>query len=544
METELERKRKQLLAALYRRDYSAAIQIYEAVWTHMHARTELSEADQKTVNQTQQVYRAFKHEITADLEIRMADIYHHIRKKMADIVRNQVRQPSYVTFDQWAENLGLNEQQVAVMLRTVSSLQITIGCSNCCRRCNEWALPFVRKHFDYEAVIRFLDDLFQNGNTAFTLYNASDPLEWQDKENTIADIMQVMTAKKYIPKFGLLTKIPKKTERIAETLLKEGRDIGVSITPKNRFKIAAIEKRTGKKFEVQHDVDQLEIPAGRDEDFSAVKSSITDNYGTEITPEGAFVIIPTFTSALNPTGQYRLPVSSETTFFIEKKAGYDAWSVAYFKPLTAVDVSGKPYPLETLLEPQIQNILQDSGSEDATPPGMMTLAEFFKTFEPPAVKRRKALLPSIVKEFHQTIIGAGKGNIAQQRKQFRTLIKQYIAFCRMERVNQFKIYAFSYFLNAITAYLKHHPAEREMIQYLRREDAAVYLEQFDSTFKKSSLPVDKIVETCEENTFSLFQTMMFRLLEDPEDDMIHGFIERYPARYDVDADRFVAFRNG
>ena len=66
------------------------------------------------------------------------------------------------------------------------------------------------------------------------------------------------------------------------------------------------------------------IPAGLDEDFATVKSSVTDNYGIEFTPEAAWMVIPTFTSALNPTGQCRLPMGDAPPGLeAEARAVYD-----------------------------------------------------------------------------------------------------------------------------------------------------------------------------------------------------------------------------
>ncbi len=532
-------KRRELLTTIYGKDYTRAEGIYKEVGEKIDKAHGLSEVDQKTINQMQHAFNRFKEEIQANCNSGVIGTYHHIRKRMAEIVKAQTRNVSYVSYDDWAANLGIDDTQVETMLGTVTTLQMTMGCTNYCRRCNEWALPFVRKHFTFNTVKHFLDNFFKNGNSSFSLYNASDPLDWKHQDKNIIDITAYMAEKGYRLQYGLLTKVPKGTEEIAEDLLINDADIGVSITKKNRSKVAMIEERAGRSFDVQHDVDQLEIPAGLDEDFSEIKSSITDNYGTEITPEGAFIIIPTFTSALNPTGQCRIKVNSETQFFLDKKVGRDAWPVEYFKPLNAIDLNGREFTLEVLLDAQIENILQDKGSIEATPPGMMTLSEYFKTFEPAAAKRRKSLLPSIVKEYRQKILFGEDRDPAYRQMRFREKVKQYIAFCRMERVVEFKKYAFSYFLKSIADYVKHHPVEREIILHLRKKETEMHHQRFDKLFIKSSVPTDRIVDEFENDPFILFQSMMFRLLKNSDNTIIHDFINQYPSCYDPETDRFV-----
>jgi len=359
-----DKKRDEFLAAIYGGNFGNAERIYKDVLDKIDTAVELSEVDLKAVNQIQHAFRTFRGQINENLSGDIRGIYERMRKRLAKDTSEQVKNVKYIEYDEWFQRMGLRKEQFRIMLGTVSTLQITVGCSVFCRRCNEWALPGPRKHFSFDAVVRFIEELFDAGNSEFSLYCASDPLDWECGDKSIIDILAFMAEHGYKARYGLLTKIPRGAEKKIETLASMGADIGISITGRNRFKVENIENAVGKKLEVQHDFDKLLIPAGLDEDFSSIKSSITDNYGTEITPEGAFLVIPTFTSALNPTGQRRIPITADTDFFVKKSVGRDALPVEYFKPLKAIDLKGQEITLEKLFEAQSAEVLFFQFEED------------------------------------------------------------------------------------------------------------------------------------------------------------------------------------
>ncbi len=526
-----DRKRDEFLGSIFRGDFGDTERIYKDISDKIDKAIEFSEVDLKAINQIQHAFRTFRKQITENVIDDIRQTYARTRKRLAKAVRGQVKDVKYIEYEAWYEKMGLTTEQSRTMLGTVSTLQITVGCSVFCRRCNEWALPGPRKHFTFDAVRRFVKDMFDAGNSEFALYCASDPLDWEWEDKSIIDILGFMAEQGFKTRYGLLTKIPRGSEKKLETLLKMGADIGVSITDRNRSKAVNIENAVGKKLEVQHDFDDLLIPAGLDEDFVGIKSSITDNYGTEITPEGAFLVIPTFTSALNPTGQCRIPITGDTHFFLKKRVGRDALPVEYFKPLKAIDLKGREFTLDRLFEAQIENILLDNGSEELTPPGMMTMHEYFKTYEPDAVKRRKTLLPAVAKGLRKEILLQEKyrENSRQKRfNHFRQRVRDYSESCRMKNVIGYKKNAFSYYLKSIAEYLKTHPVERAIILYLRRKDREKYEKDYLSVFKAHEPRVDSLLEKSETETFDLFQVLMFMLLEDPDNKTVQTFIKDNP----------------
>ena len=321
-----ETKRNLFLAALFEKNWIAAKDLYIVIANAVELSSCLSEVDQKAVNQIQHAFKKMGGRIQKPYVIDMRKAGFRIRKKMAEIVRNQINTPIFAGYFCWYQALGLKEHAFHVMLRTVANLQMTSGCNNFCRRCNEWALPGARKHFSFYAVKILLTRLFETGNSDFLLYGASDPLDWKCDGKSIVDIIRFLRKKEYKTTYGMLTKMPGGTESVFEELLDMDADIGISVTKKNRDKIKKIQRKTGKSIELQHDVDELTIPSGLDEDFSSIKSSITDNYGTEITPDGAFLIIPAFTSALNLTGQHKIPVTGDIDFFLKKRF-FPKWEV-------------------------------------------------------------------------------------------------------------------------------------------------------------------------------------------------------------------------
>jgi len=526
-----DKKRDEFLASIYDECFEDTTRIYKEISDRIHTSDTLSEVDLKAVNQIQHAFKTFRNQFAADSSGDIRQIYERIRKRLARDVRRQVRDVRYIEYDAWQEQMGLAKEQFHIMLGTVCTLQLTVGCSVFCRRCNEWALPGPRKHFTFEAAKKFIKELFEAGNSEFVLYCASDPLDWKCGEKNVVDILSFMKEHGYNAQYGLLTKIPRGSEKNIEALFKMDADIGFSVTDKNRFKVEKLQGTAGKKLDLQHDFDTLLIPSGLDEDFTTIKSSITDNYGTEITPEGAFLVIPTFTSPLNLTGQRRIPITADMNFFLKKRVGRDALPVEYFKPLKAVDLKGQEFTLDGLFEAQIENILLDNDSEQLTPPGMIGLHEYFKTYEPDAVERRKSLLPAVEKRLRKEIVHQEKykGNSRQRRDDhFKQQVEDYFMSCQMEHVMEYKKNAFSYYMKCISDYLKTHPVEREIILFLRKKDWEKYKNIYPAMFEEHDHNVPDILEKAEIDAFDIFQILMSRLMNDPDNKSIQTFIENYP----------------
>jgi hypothetical protein len=526
-----DQKRNEFLACIYSGNFRDAENVYKAISQRIHNTSELSELDQKAINQLQQAAKRFRPQLIENSQGGLMAAYEAIRKRLARAVRWQTKNIEFIGYDQWAQKTGLTEDITHVMFKTVSTLQMTVGCSISCRRCNEWALPVPRKHFTFDAATRLIRELFDAGNSDFALYCASDPLDWRCGEKNIVDIIGFMSDRGYKSRYGLLTKIPRGSGNIVKALLTLGADIGFSITDKNRSKAERIKDEAGIDIEVQHDFDQLLIPAGLDEDFISIKSSITDNYGTEITPEGAFLIVPAFTSSLYPTGQCRVPVTHDTRFFLKKRVGRDALPIQYFKPLEAVDSDGREFIPNELFDVQIANILLDNGSDQLTPPGMMNLREYFKTYEPDAIMRRRGLLPAVAKGLKKDILLNGKDKEESRKKRytrFRQAVGDYSRTCRISEVQKLKINSFSFYLESISRYLKSHPAEGDIIRFLRRQDREKAINEYRA-LKGHGRPVYDLITNRETDTFNMFQILMFQLMEDPDNEEVHGFIRDHPA---------------
>ncbi len=514
-----DRKRNEFLVAIYDGDFQAVLNVYNEILEKFNGLREPGEEDLKALYQIQHAFRVFRRRVPEPLMLELRNLYTCIRKKLTRITRDQTRDVSHIDYEAWAFGTGLSEKLLSVLFQTVTSLQMSVGCSNTCRRCNEWALPGVRKHFSFDAVTTLIQKIFQTGNRNFALYSASDPLDWQDKEKTVAHIWKFMAVHGYHPRYGLLTKIPKGSEKTIAVLLGDKADIGFSITSKNREKAQKIETTLQKKLEWQHDFDDLLIPAGRDDDFLTIKPSVVDSYGAEITPEGVFMVIPTFTSALYPTGQCRIRVTSHMGFCLKQKVGRAALPVAYFKPLEAVDRDGRIFTLDHLLDAQIENILLDTGDEGVSPPGMMNLREYFQTFAPAAVQQRRLLLPAVIKGLQKEILRQEKykeENKKERCRHFRQQVRGYMSFCSKMDIGMHRKNAFDDFLKTIADYLKSHPVERRIISKLREKDRPQYVKKHPEIFMKDVPNMDHLLNENEKDLFSLFEAMLFRLLDDPK----------------------------
>ncbi len=564
MSLDFEVEKNKMLAGLYTGRYDEFEESVDNVLSKLENSdfSTLSEIDRKTLNQINLIFQKFRKIIGLNCNNKTDSAVRAIKKYIIDMVRYQVKNPVYVDYETWRETVGQGESALDVIFANVSSLQLSVGCSNFCRRCNEWALPGVRMHFTFDAAIELVTRIFQMGNNEFSLYSASDPLDWRHGTKTIADIIKVMKNRGYKCRFGLLTKIPKGSGRVLENLIAMDCDFALSVTNRNRNRIKRFENKSGTKFSVQHDTDDLLIPAGLDEDFITIKSSITDNYGIEITPEGASIIIPTFTSALHPTGQSRIPVTSKTGFFLKKKVGMDALPVEYFKPLDAVDLNGKSLLLYDLTDPQIENIMLDQGLYGGcTPPGMMNLEEYFMTFEKDAVSARKNAIQAVACRLKNEIFNQRSTEVnkhqpalfsckqlyeyktsrALLRQEFRDRLHAYIDFCIPDKVVEYKKFTFSFFLEAIINYISRHEYERDIILRLREKDRKRYSEYINQ-LSGDRFGFDEIIQIMEKDSgitgFDLFQMMMFRVIDDPCDKTINKFIKDNPAVYSHDTGRF------
>lgn len=537
-----ENERVAFIAAMVCGDMDAAQTLLTGVHARLKALSPLSEADQKAINQMLAAAKKISHASRETAGQTLRQTRARVKTAMAQVVRAEVRSVEYMEYADWRKSLGLDDTRYRVMLENVATCQLSVGCSNFCRRCNEWALAGVRRLFSFDAAQRIVTDLHAVGNDRYALYCASDPLDYRCGDGTIADLLRYMQKQGYANRFGLLTKVPRGSENLAKQFLEEDVDIAVSLTEKNKSRVARLEKRVGKKFKAHHDTAELMIPAGLDEDFSTVKSSITDNYGIELTPEAAWMVIPTFTSALQPTGQYRFPVTTASEWFIKKRVGREALPVEYFKPLLVCGKDGRAFVLDHLLAPQVENILLDNGDEVLTPPGMMNLAEYFKTFDPEIVRHRKRLAPVAIENLRRQVFQAadrmGRDRQALEAA-FASKKQDYLDFCDPEKVAGFKRKAFGYFLAAVVDYLETHPTEREIVRYLRREDAAAWNENTGGENRPGMTLMDTLLSGSGMNTFDCFSYCLYRLLVNPADGALAAFISVTPARYDPESGRFV-----
>jgi len=542
MENFYERARVAFTAAMIRGDVEAASRRLKNVSAALQGRPRLSEMSQKAIRQLLAAAKKIGAGQPEFVGRALRQPRAELKTALARVARAQVHSVEHVGYDDWRRKLALDDDQYRLLLQNVASCQLSVGCSNFCRWCNEWALPGVRKHFSFDAAQRIVRDLHLCGNESYALYGASDPLDYRCGNRTIADLLEFMRRQGYRPRFGLLTKVPRGSKAIARRCLAADADIAVSLTAKNRARVAAIELEVGKTFKAHHDTAELVIPAGLDEDFSTVKSSITDNYGIEITPEAAWMVIPTFTSALYPTGQCRFPITAIPEGFILKRVGREALPVEYFKPLSVTGSDGRRLVLDHLLAPQVANILLDGGDQGPTPPGMMSLAEYFKTFEPDIVRRRERMAPVVIESLRRQVFATAK-TAGSDRQVLEALFlrkqQAFLDFCDPVKVAGLKRKALAFFLAAAVAYLNTHPDECEIIRHLRRGEGNESEGQRSPAGQPGVTVVEILLSESGTSAFDCFRSLLDRLLADPSDGTVATFLDTTPARYDPELDRFV-----
>lgn len=533
----LDQKKNEFLAALYENDVQAAQRIYQEIAVHALGLCRLSEISEKRLNQIQTIYKRFLPVLSKQDAFGIRNTHDRVKALLLNTVRQSSQRMDHVTFLAWKSRLGLRLCQENLLFRTAMTFQLTSGCSNYCRRCNEWALPGVRSHFSYDAILEILNTMAAQQNKEISLYGASDPLDWAQADKTISDIIDLLDT---LPiEYSLLTKVPKGKTQVLKALLAKHANLSVSITSKNKARINAIEQTLEADISKQHDLDDLLIPAGLDEDFLSIKPSITDGYGTEITPDGAFIIIPTFTSALHPFGHKKIPVTRETDFFPVKKTGRTALLVDYFKPLQGYDLDGNKAHLPGLLDVQVESILLDNGTDQLTPPGMRSLKEYLSIFERPARLQRKKMTLSVVKRLKKQFLCRGrfKQLPAHSRDTYLKKINHHLDLCQEKKCVQAKLHAVSFFLTEVHHYQQRHPEKLKIVQFLLKDEISNSFKTHGDQ-EKSHTPQTWLSDP-DLDAFGLFRFYLFSLLSPVKRQPVLDFILAYASAYDPLTDIFV-----
>ena len=492
---------------------------------------ELGETDEKYLRQALTALVRYKHLINNHSALKTQT--HQLKNLLVNKVR--LADPGHMTYGQWENHLDIAGWQRPYIFREAITFQMTSGCSNFCRRCNEWALPKVRGHFSYDAVNTFIDTFLAHGNTDLALYGGSDPLDWSDNSR---DITHVLNRLKTASRFSLLTKIPKGKDDLAMALIKARIPMSVSLTDRNRDRINSLEQQMGQTFAKQHATADLLIPAGLDEDFATVKPSITDSYGTEISPDGCFAVIPAFTSALHPFGHKKIRITRKTKFIPQKKIGRPALLVDYFKPLQVVTEKGATV-LHTLMDVQVENILFDNGTDELTPPGMRSLREYFDVFSDKARLKRKSMTPSVVKRIKTKYLkGRRFKDLCPDKKQgMKNEIIDHIRFTRKEIVEQAKICSISFFLAAIHAYIQKQPVKCQIIRYMTLQEYSRVKTRFQ--ILEPVAPIIQRLETLGIDPWLLFRYYALSLVHKGPVKEVTQFIKYVPAVFHPKKDRFI-----
>lgn len=526
----MENLKNRILVALFSQNtYQLKVLLDQAAETAKNPG--LGETDEKYLRQAQTALVRHKHQLDTDTGLKRQ--IKHLRRLLAEKVCRA--EPGHMGYGAWKNCLNLVPWQYPYVFSEAITFQMTSGCSNFCRRCNEWALPKVRRHFSFDAVNTFIQKFLEHGNRDLALYGGSDPLDWCDLPH---DITHVLNRLEGLCHFSLLTKIPTGKGELAKALIKAGIPMSVSLTDRNRNKIGLLEMQMGQPFTKQHATADLLIPAGLDEDFSTVKPSITDSYGTEISLDGCFSVIPAFTSALHPFGHKKIRITAQSAFIPRKKIGRPALLVDYFKPLDVVTEQGFSI-LPALLDVQVENILFDNGRDELTPPGMRSIREYFDVFSDNARCKRKNLTPSVVKRIKNRYLNATRFHDLCPAKQIalKNEILDHVRFTRKDIVAQARTCSISFFLAAIHAYIQSQPIKCQIIRQLTLQeymDLAVLFQDTDPM-----LPISQRLESPDTDPWLLFRYHALSLVHKGLTKQVDQFIQGYPGIFHPEKDRFI-----
>ncbi len=575
----LENKKNELLLALYEKKYQAASQIFNNILLHIKSIEQSNEnsadknsadknsADgnsanensEKLLNQIHVIIKKFSKKIPEHILLKIKENNKSLKAHITDSLKQQSKKISHINLQPWEERLGLNQIQKNLLYKTAMTFQLTIGCSNYCRRCNEWALPKVRSHFSFDAIKKILLFMAEQKNDDISLYGASDPLDWKEikndweeikngwkgKEKNISDIIEYLNKISF--KYNILTKVPIGKEYLLKELLKSNANLSVSITSKNKNRISKIEKTCKTTISKQHDLDELLIPAGLDEDFISIKPSITDGYGTEITPDGAFIIIPTFTSALHPFGHKKIPINLKTQFFPIKKTGRDALLVDYFKPLNGYNLKNQILCLDYLLDVQVESIILDNGKENLTPPGMRSVKEYLSIFEDKPRLQRKKMTKSVIKRLKKQFLENSnfKDLSHQTKKIYLKKIKCHLDLCKKDDCLKTKLFTISFFLESISKYICVNRVKTGIktgtktgiMKFLLKDEIRQNADAISD--RALTISAEELLNSNDIDSFDIFRFYIFNLLDRSDHNTTDKFIKKYPSQYDTVADIFV-----
>jgi len=531
-----EGKKNAFLEAIYENNGIEAESIYGQILIAAQQSTgHLTETQEKYLRQIQVAFKRFNSFLLVHASPKIADLYRKLQSIIQKNVREQSRHPKGVAYNTWRDRMDLAPWQLELLFTHAVTFQMTSGCSNYCRRCNEWALPKIRSHFTKDAVNTILEKLIHCDNRDLALYGASDPLDWEDFPH---DLESILSGLDDPPQFSILTKIPRGKEGLLKGLLEKKVPLSVSLTDRNRSRIEALEAKINRPITKQHASKDLLIPAGLDEDFISVKPSITDAYGTEITPEGACIIIPTFTSGLHPFGHKKLLITRQTAFFPVKKIGRQALLVDYFKPLEVVGKDKHPFHLPTLLDVQVESVLLDDGSDELTPPGMRSLKEYFSIFDDIPRLQRKRLTRSVMMRLKKQFLTQGgyQALTVKKKTDYRKKIAAHLEFCKKNVVATSRRCALSFFLKAVTRFIEEQPVKSRIIAFFLKDETLVLRKKY-KVFADRQKAISLLGS--EADAWEIFRFFATSLLAGRHGKGVSKFIIACPSKYDPIADRFV-----
>ena len=177
----IETKKNELLAAVYEDDESGIEQTLSALLNHIRSFDSFSENDEKRINQILAILKRFRTGFSRPLKRKLDPGIRQLKKRVLNQLKTQRHAIRTHHFQDWKKKANLNPDQLKLIFKTAMTFQLTSGCSHFCRRCNEWALPCVRSGFSYPAVCRIIDQMVDQQNEEISLYGASDPLDWEDR---------------------------------------------------------------------------------------------------------------------------------------------------------------------------------------------------------------------------------------------------------------------------------------------------------------------------------------------------------------------------
>jgi len=424
---------------------------------------------------------------------------------------------------------GLDERQIALILRETQHFQLNKGCSVACARCGLNRVKKVRNNISWQAFLKIVDILRKyniakvNSSKGRLLasYMSTDSIDYRTKEgHTIVDANNALIKNTGVP-FLNMTKVPRGGEETTRQMWETPSPIiisafsrGVRAKEIDDLVYGWDQTYTDRTSELRDQgEDKLVSPIGRSYNGNGIEISIISSNACDVTPEGSFSAVPTSVNPIYPDGYARFDISEKTRYitkfetFSSNLPQITEFGDNYFLPLKVVDMDTEETKrMSHLLEPQIVETIIDEGV-------------FIETVEGKyRVDRHKV---------------AGSGESTNLRGFFEGN-KYHTQFYEGTPEN-----IMAFYLEEIKRYLLSHKREHKILQKVKRDNPPDGLDLEKDVAIDLPAELQDIFLVSGADKCKNLQIMIYWRLQDPGNPTVQEVIDRYKSKFDPEKSKHI-----